>query len=216
MFAYRVGAAFGLKKTKHFHELPYILVHLDKPGIARQILNEFDSRDEAEHHSLSVHFCSSVKPSLRQHVEAIAPDGSNLSKELQVELTFLEKMPLDETPAEAIHKDSSHVIKKFCAGSQAFTFATVRLQQNLTKAESALESDFALAWHSWKSILQQPRLGVGLKHIKMQRPVKLTKNEFVRKVYRLDQYALEPWETLDPREKEKKKSNTMFNRQVTW
>ena len=106
-FMFRMAGALGLKKTLHFRRLPYILACLEEPGMAAEALQQFDAVDEAFHHRKSIQFLSSQQDSLRQDVTDIVLDVGLMSTRLRQAVVLIRQIPLDESPAERIHKDSN-------------------------------------------------------------------------------------------------------------
>ena len=171
--AMRAGTAFGKVKTSQFHVLPISIVNLDEPGMRDKLLDEYRSSPEHAHHRETNYFfsesCTEVCPeTLLRHVVNMNPDGSGMHPQLQKQLAGLQNGPLDETPAEALHRD----VHKLCTTNTGIkrvqVFAKVREAENIQHVNASAEticsrlphciatpnSVIDEEWRRYKSVLQ--------------------------------------------------------------
>ena len=86
-----------------YRSIPLTAAQMDQPGVAIQMVREFDSIPHDLHDDASIHLLSPIVPSLRNEILAIAPDGTNLSPGVLQELTIYKNMSIDESCVEGIH-----------------------------------------------------------------------------------------------------------------
>ena len=72
-------------RHEYLKKLPWRFCRVHEPGMAAKVIEQYDTH--SQHDSVSHYFLSPDGP-WRAHIEAITPDGGNISPELSRELRF--------------------------------------------------------------------------------------------------------------------------------
>ena len=144
-------------------------------------------------HRVTEHFAGFADASLRAAMERLAASG-HATGVLAAELRSYALCKLDDTWAEAVHRDVTGHGKRAPASQIAHMAASQRLHQNIRLADSlqgsALEY-FHRAFRCWKAIGQRaPKAASRL------RPRKTKANKLKSMVYRYDGAALRNWSAV--------------------
>lgn len=140
-------------------ELPWLIWQCrTQRGAARvmqKYLDEVKRYGLAKAHRVSKLFfdVGAVADAMRSHI-----DGGGLSDLLDAELRAYELVPLDETIAEASHRDVNRLTGHATAGRMVWWSITQRLEQNLSlhdKVSAAgMAHQFNECFLAWKSVMQ--------------------------------------------------------------
>jgi hypothetical protein len=176
--------AEGTRRFKYLDEIPYLLGRLDEPGVAQRCIAQFDEFTEARHHRLSQMALARSSP-LRAAVEAVQPDGTGLSPELQIEQRGIAGIPLDDSIAESPHARAAHLKGHSHGCSWEWMASSMRLEQNLSDLRalpSIVDFDVQREWSAYTRILQKSGGVRGLRAKRMKR------QELVRQVYHMSDW----------------------------
>ena len=103
-----------------------VLWQVNSPQSARTFLDKFGNH-QSQHHRVTLRFATG---DLRSDMETWAADHG-LSDALRLELLSYQWCKLDDTWAEASHRDVSREASRCTNASQAWISATLRMHQNL-------------------------------------------------------------------------------------
>ena len=141
-------------------------------------------------HRVTEYFAGHASDSLRPAMERWAATGE-VSEQLSAELRANAMCKLDDTWAEAAHRDISHIGKRAASSKVPHTAASQRLEQNLAMADSLDDRGqryFHRAYRQWKAIGQRTA-----KRSKWLRPRRMSDRKVKQMVYRYDKAALRSW-----------------------
>ena len=177
------------RKFGYLSELPWLLWGVrESREVAQKCIGDFDDSLAAgvQPHRVSARFLSPGSL-LRSAFEEFAR-GCELSEALSDELREYELAPLDETPAEAGHRDVTRIRSHAASSELAWWASSTRLKQNLCLysdlIKRGLHDEFAQMWHGYKSVLQKKiALADRLQNVKLPR------HTFTQKVYLTAGYA---------------------------
>ena len=124
---------------------------------------------------------------LRDHINAMAADGTGISQPLAVAIESLAAIPFDDGISEGPHarwrKQQMHAKR----GSFEWIAASMRVDQNLADSRTmwrAINFNLDSAWCSWKSIVRLPGR-------RQHRNRRCSWKVFVDRIYRMS-FAFEP------------------------
>lgn len=103
-------------------------------------IQQYESVAKALHDPVSVSLFDEAGP-YRADVDAILPDGTNLSHRLEVRRKQLAWLPNDDSIAEGPHAKASSIIKHSTGAKWAWMAATLRHKQNFVTASEARSGD---------------------------------------------------------------------------
>lgn len=173
-------------KLAFLDTLPFLLGRLEQAGVRDRVLAQFDECAVNDHDPISVRF---LEPgcSFRRDIEAMNPDGSNMSERLANEWEALRRSPIDDTPGESPHARLKYVQTNRKAASWAFQVATERLNQNLNDIAEMMPTitpavDLQFLWDRPSSIL---RVCKGKKALQNRR---LKRLDLEDRVYTMSQF----------------------------
>ena len=131
---------------------------VDDPAVAALLLQEHDDlvANCQRPHRVTEFFCGRGKGSLRPDMEAHAA-GQGMSSRLASEVRAYQLCKVDDTWAEAAHRDVSNLTKRATAAKVAYTAASLRLPQTLAmleKAQPAFVANFCDFMRKYKAIGQ--------------------------------------------------------------
>ena len=167
-------------------------------------------------HRVTEYFAGRSEGSLRQDMEALAESGT-MSNRLASELMSYAMCKLDDTWAEAAHRNISGQRKRAPSARVANMAATQRLAQNLATEDNLRGGDleyFHNAFRKWKAIGQKTALAAN-----RLRPVKKKASVVEAQVYRFDKAARVSWGALvgtDQKGRAPVSNSTMCRMQVEW
>ena len=167
-------------------DLPCFIWQVCSPASAAAFLAKFDT-SAGPQHRVTLRFAAGE---FRPDMEAWA-QGADVSSRLRLEVQSYHWCKLDDTWAEAAHRDVSRISKRATFASQAWQSASLRTQQNLDLWDS-LDAEgrarFDSMFYRWKAIGQlAPRLALSL--IRRKQPVAAA----LHFVYRTGSHALVDW-----------------------
>jgi len=113
-------------KLSWVYELPYFIWQVHSPETAAKFLAMFES-SQTPQHRIAVRF---AEGDLSQDMHAWAA-GGHPSEHLLAEVNAYQWCKVDDTWAEATHRDISRDRRRSTFASQAWQSATLRLTQNL-------------------------------------------------------------------------------------
>ena len=134
----RACHSLGYKYIEHLEKIPWLFARLAEPGIAQLVLEKFDAFPLEAHHRLSIHILGPNSP-LRAGVEAIAPDGSNISARLMREVQAIRNVPFDDCVAEQPHSICTSIKNRAPGCGWAWLASTARLKQNIAEIKKYIE-----------------------------------------------------------------------------
>jgi hypothetical protein len=110
---------------------------------------------------------------------------------LRLQVLSLQRIPMDEAPAEGTHRASHKECSRTPAGKLPWHFSSQRLQQNLEDFKTipgdledpSLGED---CWASWKQVLQ-----VTQKRARANNCVRMSRRAFLHKVYRIGEESMQ-------------------------
>ena len=142
-------------------DLPCFIWQVCSPASAAAFLAKFDT-SAGPQHRVTLRFAAGE---FRPDMEAWA-QGADVSSRLRLEVQSYHWCKLDDTWAEAAHRDVSRISKRATFASQAWQSASLRTQQNLDLWDS-LDAEgrarFDSMFYRWKAIGQlAPRLALSL------------------------------------------------------
>ena len=177
------------RKFGYCDQLPWLLWRArDSLSVASRCLQEHDSAVDAGRvvHRVSSHFLAkgcALRSLFEQHA-----GGGAMHPDLDRELAAYEQIPLDETPAEAGHRDVTRLRSSGPNSELGWWAATTRLSQNLQVYEDmchrGLRREFVALWGSYKSLLQ-----IGSRKSRGMVPLACSSSEFFRRVYLLGEFS---------------------------
>ena len=156
----------GLREKFGFlHEEPYTLWRANSRQVVRDIISRRDSLVEQgqQPHRVTEYFVGQQEGSFRADMEAFA-NGGQQSERLWQELMSYQLGRIDDTWAEAAHRDITGVAKRGNAAKVPFLGAMVRRGQTLREVELMTEAEldfFHKAVENWRAIARTkaPRKG---------------------------------------------------------
>ena len=148
----RKAFVYARSKIQFLDTLPYNLVRVDTPGVRDQCVAQWGLAPPNVHHNVTRTWMDPAQ-SLRAHVDNIAPDGSNVSRELRKALVALENIPLDDSIAEEPHARAARLGLHARGAKFPWIAASMRTQQNVKDVESHPEA-LDRNWRLWKSLMQ--------------------------------------------------------------
>ena len=171
-------------------------VEADRPDVAAKFISERDSlvAEGKTPHRVTEYFAGDSPDSLRSDMQAFAA-GQRMSARLRAEFLSYSACVVDDTWAEAIHRDVSTQAKRFTCVSFPFQAATLRLQQNLDLVASLDANEaqlFANMFSNWKAV-GQPNPRLALKLVKPRR----SGRSVLESVYRHGRASIKDW-AADP------------------
>ena len=170
-------------------DLPFFIWQVRSRRAAAEFLAKAATTEEASQHRVTLRFAAGE---LRQDMDAWLA-GTPLSPRLRLELESYQWCKLDDTWAEATHRDVSRLAKRVTFASQAWQSASLRLQQNLdlwAAIDGRARARFHAFFYRWKAIGHlNPRLALRLTRRKLSTAAVL------HFVYRTGAHALEDWST---------------------
>ena len=173
-------------KFSWVNELPFYIWQVNSRSTASEFLSKYDAV-RTRHDRVSERFGTGH---LRIEMDRWSRGGQK-SELLRMELLSYAWCKVDDTWAEACHRDASRDGSRTTHASQAWVSASFRLRQNLHLYDSlgtTLRSQFCTMLRHWKAIAQTTaRRAVALRRRKLQ-----PKN-IVQFVYRSGADALEDW-----------------------
>jgi hypothetical protein len=172
------------EKFQWLDEVPYLLGRLNEPGVARRCLQQFERFEAEAHHRVSLAVLGHNSP-FRRAVEAILPDGSNISPALEMERRKIAEIPLDDSICEGPHARAAHVKQGSHGCTWEWLAASLRLRQNLDDMASlppVLNHNIQGDWDTYKRILQ---VGGGLQTYRNKR---VTTKTLANCVYRMSHF----------------------------
>jgi len=164
----------------------------DDPRVAAALVEKYDAlvASGQQPHRVTEFFCADVDGSLREDMVQHA-SGSGMSSRLRLEVMSYQLCKIDDTWAEAAHRDVSSFGKRSTSAKVAITAASQRLQQSLASLDSAdhREADyFYTCLRKCKAIGQTlPERALAL------RPVQKRMRAVQGQVYRCDASGLRSW-----------------------
>ena len=102
-----------------------------------RVIAEFAESPIDAHDPISIDFLA-PSSALRKDIEAMNPDGTNMSERLAMSWDALRWSPIDDTPGESPHARLKHVEANHKASSWAFQVSTERLKQNLSDIQNIM------------------------------------------------------------------------------
>ena len=129
---------------------------------------------------------------LRQDLEHVA-GGGEPSDMLMSERDDIRNSPLDETPGEAVHRDTNGTKRRACAAQLPFVKSSLRFGQNvrrckafLVKGKVAARQAYRFEWKNFKRVLQ-----TSSKH--KLRGIRMKTGSFFKRLYRIECYDTPDW-----------------------
>ena len=176
--------AIGARKIDYLDRIPILASRLREPGIRDRCIQQWEAAPRHLHDRLSILLFDEDEPgSLRADVNAIHPDGSNVSDALGHEIDALGDGPMEDNTIEGPHARIKRVFDGARAASWPWVAATARLKQNLADMNQLIPSlglDLQSEWDRYTSVVR-PTSGSK----KDLRPVRIQRGVFENHVYRL-------------------------------
>ena len=120
-----------------------------QPEVAERFLRKFD-QSQGVPHRVSVCFAGAGPGTLRADVEAHA-SGRGMSPRLRQKIVAYQLCMLDDTVAEAVHRDVSFEGHRVVASSMNWWASSVRIEQNLKLEASPFGRELIHKyWPKWK------------------------------------------------------------------
>ena len=171
---------------------PYLVWRADDQSIARQLLDQHDAmiKQGLAPHRVTSYLCGFASGSLRSDMVSHA-SGGQLSDRLRAEIRAYQLCKVDDTWAEAAHRDVSGCRGRKTGAKVAYVAATQRLGQTLSwlYTVTAAELDtFYTCMRQWKAIGQ---LAPGRQ--KCLVPVAQKLSRVLAQVYRYDSAGVRDW-----------------------
>jgi len=164
----------------------------DDPRVAASLLQKHDAlvASGQQPHRVTQHFCAEADGSLRSDMEKHIA-GGGMSGQLRSEILSYQVAKIDDTWAEAAHRDVSSYIKRTTSSRVAHTAASQRLAQNLASVDASVGAELELYYNcirNHKAVGQLvPRRASELKSVKKKAVVVQSH------VYRTDLSSLRDW-----------------------
>ena len=179
----RGGFDLANMKFAYLEQLPYVMVHILKPGVKEKCRAAWESCPPDKHHPLTRHWWE-PGTQLRADIDSLAPDCSNPSQLLLNEISLLEAMPMDDSIAEYPHAKGKAATDRARHLKFAGLSSGMRLDQNLTDVYnyvSTVKADLQAEWMRYKQILQ-------VKPSKLGRNVRMSPKRFQECVYSMGMF----------------------------
>jgi hypothetical protein len=148
-------------------DLPFFIWQVRSRRAAAEFLAKAATIEGASQHRVTRRFTAGE---LRKDMDAWLA-GTPLSLRLRLELESYQRCKLDDTWAEATHRDVSRLAKRVTFASQAWQSASLRLQQNLdlwAAIDGRARARFHAFFYRWKAIGHlNPRLALRLTRRKL-------------------------------------------------
>lgn len=174
--AVRAAHRLATQKISFMTKVPYLLARLGHPGVKEQCLQQWASCPPHRHHRVSREFLEEGSQ-LRKDIEALTPEGGNMSARLKAQVQSLAAIPMDDTVAESPHASAHRLMRQARASKWPWVAATMRMQQNLDDLRGIKAADLQSLWSSYTSLLRGPssrRAG---------RPMQVKPRKFQKNVY---------------------------------
>lgn len=156
----RFTVALAKEKIGHLDKVPYLLARLSEPGIRDRCLEQFQRAAPSEHHRVTRWF---VDPdhaqSLRQDIENMSADGSNMSPALEMAVESLKWVPMDDCICEGPHARAKRIKMPASAAKWPWVATSLRLQQDIEDCMAMPDKvglSLRAAWTSYASVVQPP------------------------------------------------------------
>jgi len=167
-------------------DLPFLIWQADSPRTASWFLRKCaESRDPP--HRVTLRFSETdLSTAMKEWA-----NGGVLADTLNTELRVYRNCKLDDTWAEACHRDVSRESKRNTRASQGWVSASLRLQQNLAVFDALPGPTVrraSIMFQRWKAIAQ-----VNARRANLLVRRKAPSKTVLQFVYRSGQYALEDW-----------------------
>jgi hypothetical protein len=178
----RDAYVLAMEKIGHLDAIPYLLARIGQPGIAARCVAQFEARDVAAHHRVSVEFLGVGSP-LRYDVEQVLHDGSGMSAALLREVDSLRGIPLDDSVAEGPHAVAKRIGLHARRALWPWVASSMRLEQNLADHDDlvgAVDADVQSLWTSYSSVVRP---------VASNKPVRMTRKSLEARVYRLSAFV---------------------------
>jgi len=146
----------GLVKLDFFDRIPILFGRLKEPEVRARCIEQWEAsskKDEA-----SAEFMDEQGP-LRDDVDAMNDDGTNVSVKLDAAIQGIKDIPLDDTVGEGPQAVANAISQRSRGCTWAWTASTMRLAQNLVDAidlPPAVDTTLELQWHLFKNVVQLP------------------------------------------------------------
>ena len=172
---------------------PYTLLQARDPDVAAGIIERRDAlvASGGQPHRVIEHFVGQQEGSFREHMERYAA-GEAASPELLRELLSYQLAKIDDTWAEAAHRDATAICKRTSAGKVPYIGAALRAKQTLASLDSMDDiqrETFYRMVERWKSIGQRKPS----KASKLVPPRLGSLRSVASMVYRFNKAALQDW-----------------------
>ena len=175
------------QKLSYLNDLPYLLVRIHEAGVRDRCVELWNGIPVGERDQWSVASEFMVEGSpLRDDIDAMRPDGSNMSARLVRAIRGLSLAPLDDSVGESPHASMRHTQLKCRAASWPFQAATDRLSQNLRDVDDILpgvrpRTDLQWLWDRDRTVIQCDRAKLG-------RNARLKKRELDQRIYTMNAF----------------------------
>jgi len=172
----------GIVKLDFFDRIPILFGRLKEPEVRARCIEQWEAsskKDEA-----SAEFMDEQGP-LRDDVDDMNDDGTNVSVKLDAAIEGIKDIPLDDTVGEGPHAVANAISQRSRGCTWAWTASTMRLTQNLQDAKDlvpAVDTTLELQWHLFKNVVQLPGRHAA-------RPKRMTRKLFEKTVYHLGAFT---------------------------
>ena len=174
--------------------VPWLFVEADKQEQALEILAQIDSKQESEHDPLTI----TLGNRHREDLVACAM-GNGCSDSLQNVVVRYDNGPLDEGAGESIHRLTNLESNRSTNARLPCIKASIRHAQVLQRCRQLMKTFGARgrAVINTEKLLYKRVLQV--KKGSLWKNVRMRPKDFYKRLYRMDDRALEDWEPLLPR-----------------
>ena len=178
--------------SEDFMCLPFRAPEASDPAAAQRFLAEHDAlvASGKEPHRVTTHFAGQHEGSLRWDLEQHAA-GHGMSDRLASEVRSYQLCKIDDTWAEAAHRDVSRTGKRMAAGTVAYISATQRLDQTMARTDTMTPQELRQFYHCMRkasAIVQ-----VKTRPARELRPPRQKAKVIQAKVYRFDEVKMMDW-----------------------
>ena len=152
----RATVRMSFQRFIWLERLPYVLCRLDRPGVRDLCITLWDAtppehRDRASAEVL--HPLATLRPDL----EAMAPDGTGMSRRLLDFVKGMQGIPMDDSISEGPHARAKKIKDHSKACSWPWLASSLRVSQNLEDVRemvSALDLDLKDVWCRHKTVVK--------------------------------------------------------------
>ena len=178
---------------------------VDDAESARRFIEKYDdlvSRGIVPHR-VAQKFCGTVAGNLRSDMELLANTGQ-WTVRLRTEVTAYQCCILDDAFMEGPHSGTSKETVRAPASLPSFWSATSRMKQNISLKQTfdkLKPGFFAKKFQYWRSVLKVQKTSTSLRRNRHWHVRGSVCNDFIKKVYRMDEYGTSPLKSIKTTQK---------------